>query len=84
MSDGEKLVDLITDVLDFVDWDSVEELVEYLIANGVVIQKQGEWVKHGYKWMCTNCHSKINIDGTPTENNLFYCSRCGAKLKVKL
>lgn len=44
-------------------------------------QREGEWIKHGYKWRCSNCGSKINIDGTPIENGLCYCSKCGAKMK---
>lgn len=42
MSDREKLIDLISDVLDFVDWGNIGATADHLIANGVVIQKQGE------------------------------------------
>lgn len=82
MDDREKLIELMkewgnknTDSFPF------ESVADHLIANGAVIQKEAEWVKVGYKWMCSNCKSKINIDGTPTENNLFYCPDCGAKMK---
>ena len=81
MNDREKLVDLMADIIDFVAWEHLEATADHLIANGAVIQKEAEWVKVGYKWMCSNCKSKINIDGTPTENNLFYCPDCGAKMK---
>ena len=54
---------------------------EALYNAGYRKQKEGEWIKHGYKWRCSNCGSKINIDGTPIENGLYYCSKCGAKMK---
>lgn len=41
----------------------------------------GKWEKFGYKWKCSSCGSKVNIDGTPLENGLLYCSHCGAKMK---
>lgn len=42
--------------------------------------KQGKWEKYGYKWKCSVCGSKVNLDGTPLDNNLYYCSNCGAKM----
>ena len=91
MDDREKLIELMKynscisiygvvdpDVNIVVNW---EDIADEMVANGVIIQKEAEWVKVGYKWMCTNCHSKISLDGTPAENNLFYCSHCGAKMK---
>lgn len=39
------------------------------------------WEKCGYKWKCTNCGCKVNIDGTPKENGLDFCSGCGAKME---
>ena len=43
-------------------------------------ERYGQWEKFGYKWKCSACNSKVNVDGTPFDNNLFYCSRCGAKM----
>lgn len=41
---------------------------------------KGKWEKYGYKWKCSACNSKVNIDGTPFDNNLYYCSCCGAEM----
>ena len=56
-------------------------IAQYLHNEGYRKQSVGEWIKHGYKWRCSNCGSKINLDGTPLENGLYYCSKCGAKMK---
>ena len=42
---------------------------------------KGRWTKYGYKWKCSECDSKINIDGTPEENGLYYCPNCGADMR---
>lgn len=57
-------------------------MVDHLIANGVTVQKRGNWEKYGYKWKCNNCLEKINIDGTPEENGLYYCPNCGADMRA--
>ena len=44
-------------------------------------QSEGEWIKHGYKYQCTQCKVLMDIDGTPSENLLHYCPNCGAKMK---
>lgn len=38
------------------------------------------WEEFGYKWRCSACGARTNIDGTPEESNLFYCPLCGAKM----
>ena len=55
--------------------EEVRKIIEDNLAT-----MHGTWEKFGYKWKCSCCGSRINIDGTPEENNLFYCSRCGANL----
>lgn len=45
--------------------------------------RYGEWERFGYKWKCSNCEKRINIDGTPKENGLNFCPNCGAKLRDK-
>lgn len=79
MSDREKLIDLISDVLDFVDWGNIEATVDHLIVNGVVIQKQSVWIlvdKKKGTGVCPNCHLLDHIDPLAT-----YCRYCGAKIK---
>ena len=42
---------------------------------------KGRWEKFGYKWKCSECDGKINIDGTPKENGLNFCPNCGADMR---
>lgn len=79
MNDREKLIDLISDVLDFVDWDNIEATVDHLIANGAVIQKQAEWIeidKRSGHGVCSNCNRLDGIDSLAT-----HCRYCGSKIK---
>lgn len=79
MSDREKLIDWISDIIDFVDWEHIEEVADHLIANGVVIQKQAEWIlvdKKKGNGVCSNCHRLDYIDSLDT-----YCRYCGSKMK---
>lgn len=66
-----------------VDRAEANDLADHLIANGVIVQKQGEWVsapikEKGYDSKtiptCTNCGYQSFITYT-------YCPKCGAKLK---
>ena len=42
---------------------------------------KGRWEEYGYKWKCSECGGKINIDGTPQENGLHFCPNCGADMR---
>lgn len=58
-----------------------EDVADHLIANGVVIQKQGEWVYiESYPWVemyrCSECGYE-----TDDESLTDYCPNCGAKMK---
>lgn len=79
MNDREKLIDLMADIIDFVDWEHLEAVSDHLIANGVVIMKQGEWC-HFHTSIGTaiysNCHRLDHI--APLAS---YCRYCGAKMK---
>ena len=44
-------------------------------------QSEGEWIKYGYKYQCTQCKVLMDIDGTPSENLLHYCPNCGARMR---
>ena len=69
----------------------VEKLKEYedLEEQGLLLRLpvpavHGTWEKYGYKYKCSACGSKINIDGTPEENGLYFCPKCGADMRKKV
>lgn len=74
---------------DFVEFDeeTMADIADHLIANNVVIQKQGEWIPiedfdGEYHWQCTACKCEWWFEaGGPSENGSHYCPNCGAKLK---
>lgn len=55
---------------------------DHLIANNVVIQKQGEWVSKSHDdgygeftlWHCSQCD-------VPSANKRNFCHNCGAKME---
>ena len=50
------------------------QVADYLLANGVIVQKQGKWQDNNNgTFTCSICGGKA-----PRMN---YCGRCGAKLK---
>ena len=53
---------------------------EFINTSDVVEVKHGTWLPYGYKWTCSVCKGKANIDGTPIQNGLYYCPNCGAKM----
>ena len=80
MTDRDRLIKLISKE---VPRPKADALAYYLLANGVIVQKQGEWVsapikEKGYDSKtiptCTNCGYQSFITYT-------YCPECGAKLK---
>lgn len=87
MNGRDKLIELIEQAegLKNNDFPSVEEIADYLLANGFIIQKQGEWSSapikdKGYDSKtiptCTNCGYQSFITYT-------FCPECGAKLKER-
>jgi membrane protease subunit (stomatin/prohibitin family) len=78
MNDREKLIELIMSSGQVSGFAG--SLATYLIANGVVIQKQGEWVKPTQysQEICINCGltPKTFFSNLPP-----YCPNCGAKMK---
>ena len=84
MTDKERLVELIGECK---WWCVLEDIADYLIANGVVVQKQGEWFElveskldghTGEYWEevyynCTAC-DYATCENTP------YCPNCGARM----
>lgn len=61
--------------------------LESLVAGMPTIEaepvRHGRWEKHGSKWQCTHCKVPMSVDGTPTENSLFFCPNCGAKMDLE-
>lgn len=45
-----------------------KKMAEDLYNAGYRKQIEGEWIRHGYKWQCSNCGVLMDIDGTPNEN----------------
>ena len=99
MNDRDRLIELIADIQkDFEKWcvECAEDghkdhqplgeyLADKLLANGVIVQQQGEWISapikdKGYDSKtiptCTNCGYLSFIKYT-------FCPECGAKLKER-
>lgn len=60
-----------------------EDVADHLIANGVIIQKQGEWEEStnydvGF-WVCSVCN--FTSEATAASKLYKYCPNCGAKMK---
>ena len=57
----------------------IEDLSDHLIANGVTVQKQGEWVyDHWCEFRCSVCGEFSN--SKPYRGKENYCPNCGAKM----
>lgn len=81
MDDREKLIELIMSSGQVSGFAG--SLATYLIANGVVIQKQGEWEESvsydvGF-WVCSVCN--FTSEATVAPKLYKYCPNCGAKMK---
>ena len=84
MNDREKLIELLTEVIrdfSYFNRHRIGIFADHLIANGVVIQKQSEWVctdifPWGDVYRCLECG--CDVDVTQLTN---YCPDCGAKMK---
>lgn len=59
-----------------------ENIVREQTAADVAPVRHGQWVELGYKWQCSCCGGKVNLDGTPADNRLLYCPNCGAKMDL--
>ena len=78
----EKLVELINDcrAMEGYGIDLVERQTDHLIANGVTVQKYGEWVQHCFEIECINCHQEALRDSFNKYVFSNYCPHCGAKM----
>lgn len=90
MNDKERLVELIGEVLLWKDVtiDNVcKQVAAHLIANGVTVQKQGQWRKEGKTvdgnlvLVCPFClHDRVQQHFKEVDH---YCPHCGAELNIK-
>lgn len=60
--------------------DNIARCKGFKASADVVEVVHGEWIAHGYKWRCSVCNCKLNLDGTPMENGFYFCPNCGAKM----
>ena len=88
MTDRDRLIELLTEAEDMcgitLDCDECkysqstncnnELKADHLLANGVIVQKQGEWQdNHNGTYTCSICGGRAS--------KMSYCGKCGAKLK---
>ena len=67
------------------------KLFENAIENAPTVEerKAGRWLEREDAWgdtyyECSECGEPWTlIDGTPKDNNMYYCPRCGAKMEEK-
>ena len=77
MSDRETLIELIESAR-YWGSNTSAEIADHLIAHGVDIRKQGEWIRQDEtytRFQCSRCLSE-NHHGYGN-----YCPNCGAKMK---
>lgn len=62
--------------------DCLKCMADHLIANGVVVQKQGEW-SHcaGGRSICNHCGEYPLYDYFGRQKFSNYCPHCGAKME---
>ena len=87
MTDREKLMELLDGMFNGDCCVDKADAVEYLIANGVTVQKHGRWefVENKYcSKACCSCCGQLQglyINGRKPEWE--YCPNCGAKMDLK-
>lgn len=79
MSDREKLIELIESAR-YWGSNTSAEIADHLIANGVVIQKQAEWIEETETYgrtfyRCSRCNTTSRF-GRPKQ-----CRYCGSKMR---
>ena len=78
MSDREKLIEILSiPIFPHLDADPAEVVADYLIDNGVMVQKQGRWKQARHTeaplYICSKCDKSEY-----KQHN--YCPNCGAKM----
>jgi hypothetical protein len=88
MADRDRLIELLQEARDKYNnlFFEKELIADHLLANGVIVQKQGEWKVHQNNeyWhydcpFCDDGYATKGKDETPPN----YCGNCGAKMDGK-
>lgn len=90
MNDRERLIDILYEGFYISPGNDIkgtaQKAADYLIANGVTVQKHGRWIECEDSLMdvyyeCSVCGEAFFLDeGTPDENCYKFCPNCGAKM----
>jgi hypothetical protein len=89
----EKLIELLEEAPIY--WDEIngldrERIADHLIANGVTVQKKGEWELHGNdddcgcSYFCSKCGANFDEDFFDKKGEYcfwLHCPRCGADMR---
>jgi formylmethanofuran dehydrogenase subunit E len=88
MNDRKRLVEILESAESAFYWNSsdktfVEKIADYLIANGVTIQKHGRWEEYvNIKGVvrCSECNDTYIYREWVDEGKWYYCPNCGANM----
>ena len=48
-------------------------------------QKHGHWIERDEYYECSACKEPwVLIDGTPLENGMYFCPKCGARMESEV
>ena len=82
----EEAIKWIEDHIDISDYDEDDDLLTALKMTVKALKKQrtGRWIEtDDYDaWRCSECDEYFCLyEGTPQDNNYYYCPNCGAKME---
>lgn len=92
MAEREKVIEGLREMSCRCTWQDIDRIRDKFqpIVNGAIDllkEQESEWVEQvlcydtDVIWMCGKCKAEYTlIDGTPLENEYFFCPHCGAKM----